>query len=34
VIAGALLLAMVLFAPGGLVGWLHQRWPRTRAILQ
>ncbi len=34
VIAGALLLAMVLFAPGGLVGFLHQRWPRTRAILQ
>jgi branched-chain amino acid transport system permease protein len=34
VIAGALLLAMVLFAPGGLVGFLHQRWPRTRAFLQ
>jgi branched-chain amino acid transport system permease protein len=34
VIAGALLLAMVLFAPGGLVGWIHQRWPRSRSILQ
>jgi branched-chain amino acid transport system permease protein len=34
VIAGALLLAMVLFAPGGLVGFLHQRWPRLRTILQ
>src|ERR1700681_3054591 len=34
VIAGALLLAMVLFAPGGLVGWIHQRWPRSRTLLQ
>jgi branched-chain amino acid transport system permease protein len=34
VIAGLLLLAIVLFAPGGLVGWVHQRWPRTRTILQ
>jgi branched-chain amino acid transport system permease protein len=34
VIAGALLLAMVLFAPGGLVGFVHQRWPRSRGILQ
>lgn len=34
VIAGALLLAIVLFAPGGLVGWLHQRWPSTRRILE
>jgi branched-chain amino acid transport system permease protein len=34
VIAGALLLAMVLFAPGGLVGFVHQRWPRSRTILQ
>jgi branched-chain amino acid transport system permease protein len=34
VIAGALLLAMVLFAPGGLVGFIHQRWPRSRTILQ
>src|SRR6202163_1336811 len=34
VIAGVLLLAMVLFAPGGLVGFIHQRWPRSRTILQ
>jgi branched-chain amino acid transport system permease protein len=34
VIAGALLLAMVLFAPGGLVGFIHQHWPRSRNILQ
>jgi len=34
VIAGLLLLAMVLFAPGGLIGFIHQRWPRTRNILQ
>jgi len=34
VIAGALLLAMVLFAPGGLVGFIHQRWPRSRNFLQ
>jgi branched-chain amino acid transport system permease protein len=34
VIAGLLLLAIVLFAPGGLMGWVHQRWPRTRKILQ
>jgi branched-chain amino acid transport system permease protein len=34
VIAGGLLLAMVLFAPGGLMGFIHQRWPRTRTILQ
>jgi branched-chain amino acid transport system permease protein len=34
VIAGALLLAMVLFAPGGLVGFIHQRWPRSRSFLQ
>ncbi len=30
VIAGVLLLAIVLFAPGGLMGWLYQRWPRLR----
>jgi branched-chain amino acid transport system permease protein len=34
VIAGMLLLAIVLFAPGGLMGWIHQRWPRTRKILE
>ena len=30
VIAGVLLLVIVLFAPGGLMGWLYARWPRTR----
>ncbi len=30
VIAGVLLLAIVLFAPGGLMGWLYRRWPRLR----
>jgi branched-chain amino acid transport system permease protein len=34
VIAGALLLAMVLFAPGGLIGSILQRWPRLRNIVQ
>jgi branched-chain amino acid transport system permease protein len=34
VVAGMLLLAMVLFAPGGLVGFLRQRWPRLRNIIQ
>jgi branched-chain amino acid transport system permease protein len=33
VIAGGLLLAIVLFAPGGLMGFIHQRWPRSRKIL-
>ena len=34
VIAGALLLLIVQFVPGGLLGWLHQRWPRTRRWLE
>jgi branched-chain amino acid transport system permease protein len=34
VIAGALLLAIVLFAPGGLMGWLYRRWPGLRRILE
>jgi len=34
IIAGVLLLVIVLFAPGGLVGWLHDRWPRLRGILE
>ncbi len=34
VIAGALLLLIVLFAPGGLVGWLHERWAVTRKVLE
>ncbi|HTQ77685.1 MAG TPA: branched-chain amino acid ABC transporter permease [Burkholderiales bacterium] len=34
VISGVLLLAIVLFAPGGLMGWLYRRWPRLRGILE
>ena len=34
VIAGALLLVIVLFVPGGLMGWIHRRWPRTKRILE
>ena len=34
VISGVLLLAIVLFAPGGLMGWLFRRWPRLRAFLE
>lgn len=34
VIAGALLLSIVLFVPGGLMGWLHQRFPRSRRVLE
>ena len=34
VIAGVLLLVIVLFVPGGLMGWIHRRWPRTQRIVQ
>lgn len=34
VIAGALLLVVVQFAPGGLIGWIHRRWPRTLRVLE
>jgi branched-chain amino acid transport system permease protein len=34
VVAGTLLLAIVLFTPGGLMGWLHGRWPRLRRVLE
>jgi branched-chain amino acid transport system permease protein len=34
VIAGAVLLIIVLFAPGGLVGAINQRWPWMRKLLQ
>ncbi len=34
VIAGVLLLLIVLFVPGGLMGWIHRRWPRTRRMLE
>jgi len=34
VIAGGLLLVIVLFAPGGLMGLIYRRWPRLRRILE
>ena len=34
VLAGALLLVIVLFAPGGLMGWIYGRWPRLRKVLE
>ncbi|WP_293174967.1 branched-chain amino acid ABC transporter permease [Oceanithermus sp.] len=34
VIAGALLLLIILFAPGGLMGWLYRVWPRLRRVLE
>jgi branched-chain amino acid transport system permease protein len=34
VIAGALLLLIVLFVPGGLIGYVHRRWPKTRKWLE
>jgi branched-chain amino acid transport system permease protein len=34
VIAGVLLLIIVQFVPGGLLGWLHRQWPWTRKLLQ
>lgn len=34
VIAGALLLLIVVFVPGGLLGFVHRQWPRTRRWLE
>jgi branched-chain amino acid transport system permease protein len=34
VVAGVLLLAIVLFAPGGLMGLLYRVWPRLRSFLE
>ena len=34
VIAGALLLLIVLFVPGGLMGFIYGRWPRFRRVLE
>ena len=34
VVSGSLLLVIVLFAPGGLMGWLYGRWPRLRKVLE
>jgi branched-chain amino acid transport system permease protein len=33
-VAGALLLGIVLFVPGGLVGWIVGRWPRLRGVIE
>jgi branched-chain amino acid transport system permease protein len=33
VISGLLMLLIILFIPGGLVGWLRQRFPRLRRLL-
>ena len=34
VIAGALLLLVVLFAPGGLIGWLYRLAPRSEKVIE
>lgn len=34
VIAGVLLLLIILFAPGGLMGWLYKIWPKLREVLE
>ena len=34
VVSGALLLLIVLFFPGGLMGWIYSRFPRTQKILE
>jgi ABC-type branched-subunit amino acid transport system permease subunit len=34
VISGALLLLIVLFFPGGLMGFIYSRFPRTQKVLE
>jgi len=34
VVSGALLLIIVLFVPGGLMGWIHGRWPRLKRVFE
>lgn len=34
VIAGVLLLVIILFVPGGLMGWLYRQFPKLRKILE
>jgi len=34
VVSGILLLIIVLFVPGGLMGWIYGRWPRMREVLE
>jgi hypothetical protein len=33
-VAGAFLLLIVLFVPAGVIGWLRNRFPRLRRVLQ
>jgi hypothetical protein len=34
VIAGALLLLVVRFAPGGVIGWLYKLVPRSQEVIE
>jgi branched-chain amino acid transport system permease protein len=34
VVSGVLLLVIVLFFPGGLMGWIYRRFPRTQKVLE
>lgn len=34
VIAGGLLLLVILFAPGGLIGWVYRLFPRSRKVIE
>ncbi len=34
VVAGVLLLAIILFLPGGFMGWLHKTFPKLRKVLE
>ena len=34
VVSGVLLLIIVLFVPGGLMGWIYRRWPRMKEVLE
>ena len=34
VIAGGLLLLVILFAPGGLIGWLYRLWPKSSEVVE
>jgi branched-chain amino acid transport system permease protein len=33
-VAGALLLMIILFVPAGVIGWVRNRYPKTRGVLQ
>jgi ABC-type branched-subunit amino acid transport system permease subunit len=33
-VAGILLLVIILFVPGGIVGWLRNRFPMLRRVLE